>query len=153
MNPVEYPAPEYGVEKSCISPGSLDVVQRLQHAGFDGYLVGGCVRDLVLGRTPKDFDVATNAHPEQVQPYCWQNPRFVFFQETSGGPFGSINVPVTPFRSLATDKSVFPRACLAFIDTQLPMLSSNSVRTVPYGGFVLDQDTGGAIRAAGRSDI
>ena len=67
MNPVEYAAPDYGVEKSCISHGSLDVVERLQRAGFDGYLVGGCVRDLVLGRVPKDFDVATNAHPEQVR--------------------------------------------------------------------------------------
>jgi len=93
------------------------------------------------------------AHPEQVSQYCWQNPRFVFFKETRGGPFGSINVPVTARRTLATDKTVFPRACLAFIDTQLPVLEGARVRTAPYAGFALDQDTGGAIRAAGRADL
>ena len=40
---------------------------RLKKAGFEAYLVGGCVRDLLLGREPKDFDVATNASPEQVK--------------------------------------------------------------------------------------
>jgi membrane-bound lytic murein transglycosylase A len=93
------------------------------------------------------------AHPEQITQCCWQNPRFVFFQETSGGPYGSINVPATPWRTLATDKSVFPRACLAFIDTHLPALQGRSVRLLPYAAFALDQDTGGAIRAAGRSDV
>jgi len=43
------------------------VVNRLTHAGYEAYLVGGCVRDMLLGRTPKDFDVATSAHPEQVE--------------------------------------------------------------------------------------
>lgn len=42
-------------------------MQRLKNAGFEAYLVGGCVRDLLLGREPKDFDVATNASPEQVK--------------------------------------------------------------------------------------
>ncbi|HLA74295.1 MAG TPA: polynucleotide adenylyltransferase PcnB [Gammaproteobacteria bacterium] len=43
------------------------MVNRLTHAGYEAYLVGGCVRDMLLGRTPKDFDVATSAHPEQVE--------------------------------------------------------------------------------------
>lgn len=43
------------------------MLYRLKNAGFAAYLVGGCVRDLLLGREPKDFDVATNAHPEQVK--------------------------------------------------------------------------------------
>ncbi len=93
------------------------------------------------------------AHPEQMTQYCWQNPRFIFFQETAGGPYGSINVPVTSLRTIATDKNVFPRACLAFIDTHLPALEGGRVRLLPYAGFALDQDTGGAIRAAGRSDV
>lgn len=46
---------------------ALRVIQGLQQAGFVAYLVGGCVRDLLLGLTPKDFDVATDAHPEQVR--------------------------------------------------------------------------------------
>lgn len=93
------------------------------------------------------------AHPDKVNYYCLQNDRFVFFKERPGGPFGSLNVPVTPYRSIATDKEVFPRACLAFLTTSLPTTYGNSVQVAPYSGFALDQDTGGAIRAAGRSDV
>jgi len=49
------------------SANALRVVQRLQRENFSAYLVGGCVRDLLLGKSPKDFDVATNAHPEAVK--------------------------------------------------------------------------------------
>lgn len=49
-----------------MSPNAFSVVQRLQEAGHDGYLVGGCVRDLLIGRQPKDFDVATDASPERI---------------------------------------------------------------------------------------
>ena len=92
-------------------------------------------------------------HPDQIDAYCHTNDRYVFFQETTGGPFGSINVPVIPFRSIATDKEVFPRACLAFVDTVVPTPTDGGVRQAAFGSFVLDQDTGGAIRAAGRCDI
>ncbi len=50
-----------------ISVNALKVVKRLTEYGFEAYLVGGCVRDLILGRSPKDFDVATDAHPEEVR--------------------------------------------------------------------------------------
>ncbi|MEX1230682.1 MAG: hypothetical protein WEB58_10605, partial [Planctomycetaceae bacterium] len=46
---------------------TLDVVKQLQDAGFIAYWAGGCVRDVLLGREPKDYDVATSAHPEQVR--------------------------------------------------------------------------------------
>ena len=82
------------------------------------------------------------------------NKRYVFFTQRSGGPYGSLNVPVTPFRSVATDKQVYPRACVAFLATQLPAHSSDGqIRNHSYDGFALDQDTGGAIRAAGRCDV
>ena len=50
-----------------VDPNALDVVSRLREAGFQALLVGGCVRDLLLGAAPKDFDVATDATPEQVR--------------------------------------------------------------------------------------
>ena len=50
-----------------IQRNALTVVEKLQCQGYEAYLVGGCLRDLLLGKTPKDFDVATNARPEQVQ--------------------------------------------------------------------------------------
>jgi poly(A) polymerase len=46
---------------------ALRVISRLERHGFEAYLVGGCVRDLMVGRIPKDFDVATNAHPRQIK--------------------------------------------------------------------------------------
>jgi len=49
---------------------------RLKNEGYDAYLVGGCVRDLLLGREPKDFDVATNASPEQVK-QAFRNCRLI----------------------------------------------------------------------------
>ncbi len=72
------PRPENGPELPRIVPATdiqlpdvdqdaLRVLSRLQRAGFEAYLVGGCVRDLLLGRKPKDFDVATAAHPRQIK--------------------------------------------------------------------------------------
>lgn len=53
--------------KKQIDPEALDILQRLQRAGFESYLVGGCVRDLFLQDKPKDFDIATRATPQQVK--------------------------------------------------------------------------------------
>ena len=94
-----------------------------------------------------------NAHPDEVDKYVRKNPRFVFFQISEGTPHGSLNEPVMPWRTIATDKSIFPRGCLAFLSTTLPQMGRDSIVKQPYGGFALDQDTGGAIRAAGRCDI
>nr|WP_255988743.1 polynucleotide adenylyltransferase PcnB [Chitinolyticbacter albus] len=60
-------AKHYGVRREHIHHGALKVCDRLQDAGFEAYVVGGAVRDLILGKHPKDFDVATNATPEQVK--------------------------------------------------------------------------------------
>ncbi|MFI3189882.1 MAG: polynucleotide adenylyltransferase PcnB [Methylococcales bacterium] len=62
-----YTRSEHCISRKQISDNALKVLYQLQKAGFDAYLVGGCVRDLLLGREPKDFDVATNAEPEQVR--------------------------------------------------------------------------------------
>ncbi|WP_374090713.1 polynucleotide adenylyltransferase PcnB [Methylomicrobium lacus] len=62
-----YSRSEHSISRSQISDHALKVLYRLQKSGFDAYLVGGCVRDLLLGREPKDFDVVTNAHPEEIK--------------------------------------------------------------------------------------
>lgn len=61
------PRSEHGVSRSDISENALKVLYRLKNAGYHAYLVGGGVRDILLGLKPKDFDVATDAHPEQVR--------------------------------------------------------------------------------------
>jgi poly(A) polymerase len=58
---------EHGISRSQISQNALKVLYRLKDAGYEGYLVGGGVRDLLLGREPKDFDIATDARPEEVR--------------------------------------------------------------------------------------
>ncbi len=83
------------------------------------------------------------AHPDEVDIYVNKNPRFVFFRSEKGEPRGSLNEPVIPFRTIATDKTIYPRAMFAFasVDLASPV------------GFALDQDAGGAILAAGRCDV
>ncbi len=61
------PREEHGISRKDISTAALRVIHGLQNAGFAAFLVGGCVRDLLLGLHPKDFDVATDAHPEDVR--------------------------------------------------------------------------------------
>jgi poly(A) polymerase len=67
LGPVIVPRSEHNISRANISPNALKVLYRLKSAGFEAYIVGGGVRDLLLGRQPKDFDVATNADPDQIQ--------------------------------------------------------------------------------------
>ncbi|MCZ8292339.1 MAG: polynucleotide adenylyltransferase PcnB [Hylemonella sp.] len=63
----EIGAAEHGIDPALVDKRALDVVHTLQDAGFEAYIVGGAVRDLLVGLRPKDFDVATDATPEQVK--------------------------------------------------------------------------------------
>ncbi len=63
----EFSATQHGIDPSLVDERARNVVQTLKDAGFEAYIVGGAVRDLLLGLRPKDFDVATNATPEQVK--------------------------------------------------------------------------------------
>lgn len=60
------PRPDHNISRANISRNALKVLYRLREGGFQAFLVGGSVRDLLLGVTPKDFDIATDAHPDQV---------------------------------------------------------------------------------------
>jgi len=64
---VEVPASEHGIDPALVDERAAKVVRTLKQAGHEAYIVGGAVRDLLVGRRPKDFDVATNATPEQVK--------------------------------------------------------------------------------------
>src|SRR5881628_3968953 len=66
--PRVYGPAKHLVRRTQLSRGALEVTRRLQQAGFKAFIVGGAVRDLLLGITPKDFDIATNATPEDVKP-------------------------------------------------------------------------------------
>ena len=64
---VEVQVAEHGIDPKLLDERAVRVVQTLADAGFEAYIVGGAVRDLLLGMRPKDFDVATNATPEEVK--------------------------------------------------------------------------------------
>ncbi|MBD2136203.1 MltA domain-containing protein [Anabaena sp. FACHB-1237] len=93
-------------------------------------------------------------YPQDLNVYIPRDRSFVFFHETHGRPAqGSISVPVTPERSIATDKSLMPPGALALIRAPFPYI--NNSKKVEYrlvSRYVLDQDTGGAIKGPGRVD-
>ena len=68
--------PDHGISRQSISENALKVLYRLHKAGFDAHLVGGGVRDLLLGHEPKDFDIATDARPEEVRE-LFRNSRLI----------------------------------------------------------------------------
>ncbi len=95
------------------------------------------------------------ANPEALDTYLPRNQSFVFFRETNGAPpTGSLGVPVLAERSIATDKSIMPPGALALIHTEIPYTSSTGeLENQLVSRYVLDQDTGSAIRGAGRVDV
>ncbi|MGK7949163.1 MAG: murein transglycosylase A [Xenococcaceae cyanobacterium] len=95
------------------------------------------------------------ANPETLDKYIPRNNRFIFFRDTAGkAPTGSLSVPVTGDRSIATDKSLMPPGGLALIFAPIPQITETGEIEINYvDRFVLDQDTGSAIKGAGRVDI
>ena len=143
-------------------------IMEVGYAGINGYpyppvspgqqmIADGVIakQDLSLETMRRYFD----AHPESMDKYLWLNPRTVFFTEVHGGPYGSLNVPVTRLASIATDKDVYPPAMVAFLSVPIPAMDDAFPGGAPmssqreFAGFLLDQDRGGAIRSAGRCDI
>ena len=130
------------------------------YAASNGHEYKSVAAELIAeGQIPaRDFNLNAmidyfRRNPHKLDEYLWRNPRYVFFAETLRGPVGSLNELVTPMRTIATDKAVYPRACLALIQARLPRRLAQTIEELPYSGFALDQDTGGAIRAPGRCDV
>ncbi len=96
---VAIPRPEHPISRRSISPNALKVLYRLKDAGYQAFLVGGAVRDLLLGLTPKDFDVATNALPEEVR-RLFRNCRLIGRRfRLAHVHFGSEIIEVATFRA------------------------------------------------------
>ena len=68
MVPRTIPRAEHPISRGYIDPDALRILYRLHRSGFKGYLVGGSVRDLMTGRTPKDFDIGTDARRGTIRP-------------------------------------------------------------------------------------
>ena len=152
-----YIAHVQGSAKLRLPDGKLATVG---YAANNGHEYKSVAQELVKdGRIPSDqISLAAmidyfKQYKDQVNTYVRRNARFVFFRKEEGQPLGCLNEPVTAYRSIATDKSIFPRASLAFITTTLPRPVGGQPVKQLYSGFALDQDAGGAIRAPGRCDV
>jgi poly(A) polymerase len=92
------------IDSDKISINALKVISRLQEHGYKAYLVGGCIRDLLLGKSPKDFDVSTDAHPEEVRE-LFRNSRIIGRRfRIVHVRFGREIVEVTTFRGPHEDQ-------------------------------------------------
>lgn len=96
-----------------------------------------------------------NENPAEIQRVLSHNPSYIFFKVVPDGPLGSINVKLTPGRSIALDRTAFPLATLSYVETQKPMIDGQGriVSWVACRRFTLNQDTGGAIKGPGRADL
>jgi len=96
-----------------------------------------------------------NEHPDERDEILAYNESYVFFRVLENGPLGSLEVPVTAGRSVATDARLFPKGALAWIQTEIPIIdgAGRLAGWRPVTRFVLNQDTGGAIRGLQRADL
>ena len=131
------------------------------YAGNNGYDYNSIGKLLVKGKKLEKNRVSLpairayfQAHPNDLDTYLNQNDRFVFLMEYKGDiwPAGSLGFKVTTKRSLATDKAIFPRGAVTMVKTEVPTSAAAGTQA-KFEQLMLDQDTGGAIRAPGRGDI
>jgi len=134
--------------------GSARVVT---YAGKNGQRYAAVGAELVRRGALRREDVSMQAirvwlaaHPEEQAAVLATNPSYVFFRFADAA-IGSIGSPVTGGRTIATDVRVFPKGALAFVQTERPAEVGGPMK--PFARFVLDQDTGGAIRTAARADL
>src|SRR5688500_19030354 len=111
--PIVLPLSEHAISRRDIDPDALKVLQRLRHHDYVAYLVGGSVRDLLLGRRPKDFDIGTSAHPHEVKKLfrnCWIIGRRFRLAHVK---FGTKAIEVATFRRQLSDAEVAEQSAAA----------------------------------------
>ena len=110
VEPTVVPRSEHGISRRDIDPDALKVLYRLHEHNYVAYLVGGSVRDLLLQRPPKDFDIGTSAHPHQVKKLfrnCWIIGRRFRLAHVK---FGSKTIEVATFRRQVEMSGLTPEA-------------------------------------------
>ncbi|RMG39733.1 MAG: transglycosylase [Candidatus Dadabacteria bacterium] len=94
-------------------------------------------------------------HPKEVRTVLSHNPSYIFFRTVTEGPLGHLELPLTPYRSVALDRRIFPPAAPVFLISEKPEITPDGtiVGWKKFSRFVFNQDTGGAIRGPGRLDL
>jgi poly(A) polymerase len=111
--PTVIPRAEHPISRAVIDPDALKVLQRLRHAEHTAYLVGGSVRDLLLGRRPKDFDIGTSAQPNEVKKLfrnCWIIGRRFRLAHVK---FGAKTIEVATFRRQLSEAEIAEQSVVA----------------------------------------
>lgn len=128
IEPKRIPRAEHPISRSLLSPAALRTLYTLKDAGYEAYMVGGGVRDILAGITPKDFDVATNAHPEQVKPLFRScrliGRRFVICHVR----FGDEVIETTTFRGAISDSHERDETGRILSDNEYGTLASDAFR-------------------------
>src|SRR3954462_13536735 len=141
-DPVIVPRAEHPISRSQVDGDALKVLYRLHQNGYVAYLVGGSVRDLLLGRHPKDFDIGTSAHPYQVKRLfrnCWIIGRRFRLAHVK---FGPKTIEVATFRrqvdptELQEDAIEPGQAVEAAAEPPLPPDASREVQILAEGGHL-----------------
>ncbi|MDY7033949.1 MAG: MltA domain-containing protein [Thermodesulfobacteriota bacterium] len=139
-----------------------NTIQRVHYAASNGKPYRSIGRKFIDEKIIPREDVSFQAlkaylqdHPEERDRILNYNESYVFFEKVEIGPLGNIEVVLTPGRSIATDYRLFPKGGLSFIVTQKPEIDQSNTVTGwrEFSRFVVNQDTGGAIRGAGRVDL
>ena len=148
------PRSEHTVSRRHISPNALRVLYRLREGGFQAFLVGGCVRDLLIGLEPKDFDVATDALPEQVRK-LFRNCRLVGRRfRLAHVFFGRETIEVATFRAAAapppgeetlSEDAVDPDAEDAVLENPVDEDDGNPDRAFDASGRILRDNVYGSV--------
>ena len=113
VTPTVIPRAEHPISRTNIDPDALKVLQRLRHANHAAFLVGGSVRDLLLGRPPKDFDIGTSAQPHEVKKLfrnCWIIGRRFRLAHVK---FGAKTIEVATFRRQVSEAEMAEQAAAA----------------------------------------
>ena len=141
VEPTVVPRSEHAISRRDIDPDALKVLYRLHEHNYVAYLVGGSVRDLLLNRRPKDFDIGTSAHPQQVKKLfrnCWIIGRRFRLAHVK---FGTKTIEVATFRRQVDASGLTPEAEKALdIPGDAPPES---------GMLAIDDETGDTLEAEG----
>jgi membrane-bound lytic murein transglycosylase A len=136
--------------------------KRVGYAGGNGRPYRSIGKDLIESGAVSREQMSLQAigrylrsHPERRDEIMWKNESYVFFKWVSEGPVGSLGSVLTARRSIATDARYHPRGALAFLVSEKPVYDSSGeiCRWERFGRWVLNQDTGGAIKGPGRIDL
>lgn len=136
------------------------------YSGKNGREYSSLGKELIRAKELKSKDMSLEGirkwgrnNPDKLSEYMSRNDSYVFFLEIDGNPRGSLNLEVEGNRTIATDKALFPRGGLVFVEAPPAAKKwrwpwESKPRADPaFHQFMLDQDTGGAIRTAGRADL